>query len=150
MTIEQLALFAWPIVAILAAVLFYRQLSDLIGRITGLSYQDEKGRTIRLTASEVRGAALELVVEADAYIRDLGPDEKEILAKVVNSVRTPKVKDIIPGFLRGTKEHDSLRKLRDAQLIRPAGGGHFEADKHLEIKKFGQTLLKIRREQLLQ
>ena len=47
-----------------------------------------------------------------------------------------------------TPELTSLRKLRDVQLIRPKGGGQFKDNKQIELKKFGEILLRTHRDKL--
>ena len=44
-------------------------------------------------------------------------------------------------FERGGEEHGTLRKLRDAQFIRPAEGGSWNGEKHVEIKRFLGSLM---------
>ena len=127
---------------------FYRPLADLISGLTSVSVTDKNGKTIQFTASEVRGVARDLLADVDNMISGLGTDEKTLFAAIRSSAHTPKVSQVILGFRRGTKEHDSLRKLRDAQLIRPVGGGPWSADSFIELKSFGRTILKIRADQL--
>jgi hypothetical protein len=149
MTTDALHNLAWPIVVLVALVIFRAPLTHLITRIKGLKFRMEGGGEFELTAAQVRGIAEDLLLEADALIRDLGPPEKKILARIVSSPRALTVEQAVPGFTRGSPELYSLRKLRNCQLIRPVGGGRFEADKYIEIKRFGQVLLKLRRDQLI-
>jgi hypothetical protein len=116
MSIEQLAPIAWPLAAVTGAVVFYRPLADFISGLTSVSVTDKNGKTIQLTASQVRGVARDLLTDVDNMISGLGTDEKTLFAAIRSSAHTPKVSQVIQGFRRGTKEHDSLRKLRDAQL----------------------------------
>jgi hypothetical protein len=51
-----------------------------------------------------------------------------------------KVIDIYPNFTRESDEHTALRRLREAQFIRPLGNGNWQAGKFIEIKSFGRLM----------
>lgn len=149
MTTEQLQIVAWPVLVLVAMIIFRTQLAHLITRIRGFKFHTKGGQVFELSTTEVSSIAQDLLLETDALIRDLDEPAKKILARIVASPRSLTVEQAAPGFTRGSPEHDSLRKLRDCQLIRPVEGGRFQPEKHIEIKRFGQVLLKLRREQLV-
>ncbi|PHJ59016.1 hypothetical protein VF14_13720 [Nostoc linckia z18] len=150
--------FVWPLFALVCVILFREALTRLIDRIQGFEL-DWPGKMFRLTATEANQVAQALLNEADEMIRHLGPAEKKLFRKIVEASEarhTITVDQLFEGgFSRvnasggDSEQLISLRKLRDAQLIRPKNGNQFTGKKELEIKKFGQVLLNIRRKELL-
>ena len=110
----------------------------------------EDGITVELKTKEITDSAQELLDETGELINDLGKQEKTILQRIVLSEQPLTVADAAPGFIRENDKHNSLRKLRQCQLVRPIKGGRFQEHKRLEIKSFGKVLLKIYNERLLQ
>jgi hypothetical protein len=91
---------------------------------------------------EVLEATLaDLVTEMRKIVSALRVDERDILRKIMaHPSGSLLVTDIFTSFKRGTEKHQTLRRLRDAQFIRPAEGGPWEAHKHIEIKAFGKVM----------
>lgn len=73
-------------------------------------------------------------------------DERQrILTAIQSSPRPLRVDEIFPGFTRETHkdglEQQILRNLREAQLIRPVGGGRWHGDSLVDLKEFGRIML---------
>lgn len=83
----------------------------------------------------------DLVAEMRKTVSGLRDDERVVLRNIMSQPSgSLVVADVFGGFRRGTEEHQTLRRLRDAQFIRPAEGGPWEAEKHIEIKAFGAVM----------
>lgn len=142
---------SWYFLCVIGFVcLFWRQIGRFIDRMNKVKIRLSSGQEIVLTAAESKDAAGTLLDEVDRLIRRLTDDDKALLAKIIDQGGAVLIEQVLPGFRRDTPEHESLRRLRDCQLIRPVGSGRFEAGKYLEIKPFGRALLRIRFQDLLQ
>ncbi|HRD78618.1 MAG TPA: hypothetical protein PK264_22215, partial [Hyphomicrobiaceae bacterium] len=51
-----------------------------------------------------------------------------------------RVDSIFDGFERETPAHELMRKLREAQFVRPANGGRWKNDSIIQIKPFGKLM----------
>ena len=153
------ALCVWAAFAVICVVLFRAPLIRLIDRIKRFEIK-WPGGNIKLTAAETSEAAQTLLNETIEMIGQLGPAERKILGQIVRDLElgkmvTPDTLFSPEGFSRhkangeDTSELVSLRKLRDAQLIRPKGRGRFENNKEIELKTFGQILLRTNRDKLI-
>jgi hypothetical protein len=95
--------------------------------------------------------ALNTIIQEMKSLSDRVPVEerRRILDTVEKRSGSVIVTDIYPYFKRGSKEHDYLRALRDAQFIRPVRSGRFEGDRVLEMKAFGKIMLDKKRDEIL-
>jgi hypothetical protein len=91
---------------------------------------DELERTFAAVLDEMRSITARL-----------GEDEKRKLEDIMSRPSgSLLVADVYDDFVRGNKRHDALRAMRDAQFIRPVGGGPWEENKRIEIKAFGRLM----------
>ena len=91
---------------------------------------DELNQTLESILSEMRSITSTLRI-----------DEREVLQRIMNNRdKSLTVNDIYPNFKRDTEEHKTLRRLRDAQFIRPSEGDGWESHKHVEVKAFGRLM----------
>ena len=149
--------FIWPVFALICIVVFRAPLSRLIDRIRGFDVNWQDGNFM-LTTAEANEAAQSLLAETTQMIGQLGLPERRLFRRIVQDMErghTVTLDSLFPPkFQRqdaqgnDTPELTSLRKLRDAQLIRPRRGGQFKDNKAIELKKFGEILLRTHRDKL--
>ena len=97
--------------------------------------------TLRCPAVEVRSAFLSLLEEARAFARNLRPDERALLRRIMAHGGDPlAVRDVLPGFARESPGHRTLRRLRAAMLVRPRGGGCWLPGTRIEVRAFGRLI----------
>jgi hypothetical protein len=99
--------------------------------------------TVTFEPEELDETLTSLITEMRAITSGLRDGERATLKKIMASEsKTLTVQDLFDpvGFKRDSDDHATLRKLRDAQFIRPAGGGSWAAHKHVEIKRFGRLM----------
>jgi len=85
----------------------------------------------------------ELLQELRTLTRSISPGEREKLREIMAAPSgTYTVQQLFPAFDRapGNPDHATLRKLRDAQFIRPEEGGNWKRDKRIGIKPFGRLV----------
>ena len=96
---------------------------------------------VKFEPEELEATLSDIVGEMKKIVSALRTDEREVLRKVMSSVSGSfVVAEIFPHFIRGSEAHQTLRRLRDAQFIRPLKGGPWEENKHIEIKAFGNLM----------
>jgi hypothetical protein len=139
----------WAIVVVVALLLFRQPLSRLVDRLTSLKVKIAEGRAIEISARDAASIVQELLEEADRLIAGVGPWEQQLLARIHSAPQMMTVEQLIPGFRPESDEHQRLRKMREMQLIRPAGSSQWRPEKYVEVKPFGRILLRIRPEKLL-
>jgi hypothetical protein len=97
--------------------------------------------SVKFKVDELDSSLKSIVDEMRTIASSLQPDEREKLRELMSKASgTLKVTDIYPHFQSGTPEHDTLRRLRDAQFIRPLERGRWRPDSHIEIKIFGKLM----------
>ena len=107
--------------------------------------------SVTFVEDELEDALKDFVEEMRNITGELGQLEIKALDKIMNTDKELSVTDIFPDFTRGSLEHETLRKLRDAQFIRPLQGGRWKSDKTLMKKPFGVLMWKkIGKEKLFQ
>ncbi|AMV29309.1 hypothetical protein VT84_33245 [Gemmata sp. SH-PL17] len=141
MTPELVHAILWPTVVVVALILSRHRFTHFKLKVLG--------GEVEVSAKEAANMAQELLDEADRLIKSVTPKEQKLLAKVYSAPKMLTVEQLIPGFSRGSIEHEQLRKLRMIQLIRPASGKQWEAQEYVEIKPFGRILFRIRPKALL-
>ncbi len=98
---------------------------------------------LKFTKEELDKTLSQLFEEMKIMVSRLSSYErnklKQILAKPSMYYE---VKEIFPEFLResGNIDFSTLRKLRDAQFIRPHDRGKWRGHKKIEIKAFGKII----------
>jgi len=96
--------------------------------------------SVTFVEDELDETLASLVEEMRIITKDLSTGEQDILHKIMGSASPLLVSDVFDGFERKTKEHETLRKLRDAQFVRPKERGTWRANKHIAIKPFGRVM----------
>jgi hypothetical protein len=97
--------------------------------------------SVTFKGEEVNETLTALIQEMQSITSGLQEPEQDILRRIMaNPSGKLKVNDLFPGFSRGSKDHDTLRKLREAQFIRPVGSGRWRAESTVEIKQFGKMM----------
>jgi hypothetical protein len=97
--------------------------------------------SVKFKVEELDQTLTSLVNEMRSITSTLQEPEREVLRRIMNNPSEPlTVSHLFPGFVRESYEHNSLRKLRDAQFIRPQGGGRWEGRKIVEVKQFGKLM----------
>ena len=92
----------------------------------------------KFVADELNSTFEELVGEMRAITSALNQTERDVLERLME-VQSGEVRvgELFEDFQRETEAHNALRKLRDAQFVKPAEGGRWKADKHILLKPFG-------------
>jgi hypothetical protein len=97
--------------------------------------------TIRCTPAEVEAALAALVREMRTVTRLLRPDERGVLRRIMaRGSGTLTVADVFPGFTRESEAHKTLRRLRAAQIVRPARTGCWHPAEPIEVKGFARLV----------
>lgn len=97
--------------------------------------------TLHCPAAEVSTAFASLLEEARAFARNLRSGERALLRRIMAHRGEPlAVRDLFPGFVRESRGHRTLRRLRTAMLVRPQGGGCWQADSRIEVRPFGRLV----------
>jgi hypothetical protein len=98
---------------------------------------------VGLKFDDVKQTLQSLVDEMTALTSGISADTRSLLESIMaQKSGSLRVGDLCSGFRRGSAEHTALRQLRDAQFIRPIGGGRWKADSMIEIKPFGAIMWK--------
>ena len=149
--------YLWPAFSLICVVVFRAPIGRLIDRIRGFDVNWHDGK-LTLTTAEANEAAQTLLTETTQMIGELGSDERHLFGRIVQALESGQTVTLDslfpPTFQRkdaqgkDSSELTSLRKLRDAQLIRPKGRGQFKDNKEIELKKFGEILLRTHRDKL--
>lgn len=153
--ISSLSQVGWVVIVGLFLFRFQEPLSKVLDRLTKFRLVLRDGTQVEVTVEQAVGIAQQLLDEVDmSLISDLSEEEKRILRCVADSKSEPTVQELVSkvfnkDFEIDSQEHDLLRSLRERQLLRPAGGSQWRANKRVLKKRFGEILLRIRRDVLL-
>jgi len=106
--------------------------------------------TLKFEPREVEVAFEGFLSEMRTIVAILSEDQRTVLRRIMSAMADSlTVQDVFPKFQRGTPEHETLRRLREAQFIRPKGGGPWRAESQIEVKPFGRLMWdKVGEEQL--
>jgi hypothetical protein len=106
--------------------------------------------SVTFKIDELNQTLTSILDEMRLITSELRSDERQLLRKIMSSASgTFTVSELYLNFQKGSEPHETLRRLRDAQFIRPLGGGRWEADKQIEIKAFGKLMWeKVREDKL--
>lgn len=96
--------------------------------------------TLNCTTEELGAALAGLLHEMHTAAPFIHPEEREALRRIMIADGTVTVADVFPDFARNSEAHNTLRKLRTAQFIRPADRDRWDADERIEIKPFARLL----------
>ncbi|AMV28502.1 hypothetical protein VT84_29120 [Gemmata sp. SH-PL17] len=101
-----------------------------LGSVTMSCSTDEIATVLAGLLREMRSAA--------PFIR---PDERDVLRQIMaHDSGALAVAEVFPDFARGSEAHTTLRKLRTAQFIRPAGRDCWGPHEHIEIRPFARVV----------
>jgi hypothetical protein len=135
--------FAWPAAVVVMVVvfmlLFHR---PLLARVRVVHRVNWKEGLVEFRGDEV-DEALWMLSELEENTSDITPAEILKLKQIMSSPSGRyQVCDHFPAFARAETNASSktLRKLRDAQFIRPQEGGAWKENKQVEIKRFGELV----------
>src|SRR5437016_6111753 len=95
---------------------------------------------LTFSAEEVDQTLRSIVNEMRSITSTLDHADRDLLRTIMKSNRQMRVNELLPDFARGSAAHETLRKLRDAQFIRPAGSGPWKVDTVIEVKPFGRLM----------
>jgi len=146
--IELVISLFWATVSLYVVIEYRKPLTQIASRIRTFRLRIPNGPELEITADDAFKLAQNLLEEVDELIKNLDDKDKDLLEQVCRSNKIT-VEDLIPEFKRDSPEHQSLRKLRDCQLIKPKEPGQWDSKKEIIVKPFGRILLKIRKEVLL-
>jgi hypothetical protein len=96
--------------------------------------------TMTCTAGEIGDTLAGLLAEMRAVLPKLRPDEHEVLRRIMGSEGALTVADVFPDFARESEGHKTLRRLRAAQFVRPAGPGHWDRGVVILVKPFARLM----------
>jgi hypothetical protein len=143
---------AWPITALILAafvrtpiVKLFDRLAIMVGR--GRSLSVKVGSTSLAVESH---RSEELVSGMLELIQGMTADESRLFRTILN--QPPKGLELTRAFERRSTYHDTLRSLRDRNLIQPAERGTWKIGKHAAVTRIGHAILGIDelRDQLLE
>jgi hypothetical protein len=136
---------AWPSVALTVALLFRKPLAHLAESVSLKAIKLKVlGAEVELTPEQAKTNLQELLTDILQTINELPPDVLELFGGIEAAGGRSTVEDLVPGFSRDSHEHQSLRTLRDRQLIRPFEGGSWQAKKHPVTTHFGELVWRMR------
>ncbi len=93
------------------------------------------------TPEEIAAAFAGLIREMRAAAQFITPTERAALRRIMSyDSGTLTVAEVFPDFERDSEAHASLRRLRTAQFILPAGRDMWDRDQRIAIKPFGRLV----------
>lgn len=96
---------------------------------------------LNCTAEEVAETFAGMLREMRAAALFVRPDEREALRQIMeNASGTLTVADVFPDFERDSDAHNTLRKLRTAQFVLPAGRDMWSPNERIAIKPFAKLV----------
>jgi hypothetical protein len=95
------------------------------------------GTEFEITPEQAEGALDELLQEIVDPTNELPTDVALLFQKILSSPKDIKVGDIFPDFERETPQHEQLRKLRRAKLVRPRDGDRWDRDSYPIVTRVG-------------
>lgn len=143
--LEYLKVCAWPLVVIYLVNSFKPQIAAVLENF----HMAEKlkinvlGQEIELTTTQASKTLEELIGAIKRIVKEITDNEKEQLEKIMQAESGHyTVKQVFPNFNRADDNPalKTLRKFRDAQFVRPQGGGQWQREKKIEIKPFGKVI----------
>jgi hypothetical protein len=143
---------AWPLVAVAFVAAFYKPVRAVLERLAAtLTIKTVKikafGAELELTPEQAKQALNELLQDIADVTNELTPEESALFEKTLHADGRFTVANLCPGFVRDSKEHQQLRKLRDHKLIRPFEGDRWQAGKHPVPTRFGQMVYNLKNAQ---
>ncbi len=97
--------------------------------------------TMSCTADEVATTFAGMLREMQAAAPFIAQHERETLRWIMaHDSGSMTVGSVFPNFARDTEALTTLRKLRTAQFIRPAGRDMWDRDEHIAIKPFARLV----------
>jgi hypothetical protein len=97
--------------------------------------------TMHCTIDEVAVTFARMLREMQAAAAFIPVQEREVLRQIMSQESgTLKVSDVFPDFARDSAAHVTLRRLRTAQFILPAGRDMWDRDERIAIKPFAQLV----------
>jgi hypothetical protein len=100
---------------------------------------DLGAETLACSAEEAAAVFAGLLREIQAATQHIRRDERLALRRIMATESgTLTVADVFPDFERESDEHMTLRRLRTAQFILPAGRDVWEPDQRIAIKPFAR------------
>jgi hypothetical protein len=97
--------------------------------------------TMNCTTDEVAATFAGMLREIRAAAKFIRPDERAALRHIMeNASGTLTVADVFPNFERDSDAHMTLRRLRTAQFIIPAGRDMWDHDERIAIKPFARLV----------
>ena len=157
--INLVEILAWPLVAIVFLIAFYKPVSNFIKRLAEtLTVKSVKlsvfEQEITLDVGEARETLEELKMIIGKSTR-LDDKEKTLFDKIEVTKGKLKVSELCyelydeEEFVRNKSEiHDHLRNLRENMLIRPNERGSWKADRYPILTSFGQLVHDLERKKL--
>jgi hypothetical protein len=143
--LDFLKVLTWPLVVFYLVHSFKPQIAGVLENF----YRAEKlkinvlGQEIELTTTEASKTFEELISEIKMIVNKITPDEREKLKQIMQEKSGRyTVKEVFQNFNREKDNAalETLRKFRDAQFVRPQGGGQWQIEKRIEIKPFGKLM----------
>jgi hypothetical protein len=95
---------------------------------------------LKFTRNEIELTLTSVLQEMQAITRQLDERDRYILREIMRSPDGTCVSDVLPGFQRESSEHMTLRKLRDAQFVRPSASGPWDANTMIQVKPFDRLM----------
>jgi hypothetical protein len=96
---------------------------------------------LNCTAEEVAETFAGMLREMRAAALFIRPDERESLRHIMeNASGTLTVADVFPDFARDSDAHNTLRRLRTAQFVLPAGRDMWSPNERIAIKPFAKLV----------
>jgi hypothetical protein len=93
------------------------------------------------SAEEVAAVFAGLLREMRAAAPFIRPDERDVLRRILaHDGGTLTVADVFPDFARDSDALTTLRKLRTAQFIRPAGRDMWERGERIDVRPFARLV----------
>lgn len=94
---------------------------------------------IACSVGEIASTFAGLLHEMKVAVPFLHANDREVLRKIMAcEPATLTVAELFPDFERGSEAHDTLRRLRTAQFIRPAGRDMWDRGSQIDIKPFAR------------
>lgn len=95
--------------------------------------------TVRCTASEVAAVLAALLAEMRAAAPVLRADERAALRRIMGRESAAlTVAEVFPDFARASAAHATLRRLRTAGFIRPAGRDVWDRAQRIAVRPFAR------------
>jgi DNA-binding transcriptional ArsR family regulator len=154
--IDLLKSLLWPATIVVVILIFRNQVIDLLRKAASITLQLPGGISVGITVGEAQKILQDLLSEIDQLIESLTQEDVAKFIAVAEKDQSGNI-DVVPaGFKRSqtgiepSEEHERLRRLRGAHLIRPREGGQWREGKHILLTSFGRMVFNARQQQLRQ